>query len=50
MEFLVGLIAVGLLVGLIVRNKGDNTMDTLSKGCLTLIILALVLLYFLSNS
>ena len=30
---IVGLLAVALIVGLIIRDKGDNTMDTLSKGC-----------------
>ena len=41
---LVGLLAFALLVGLLVRNKGDNTMDTLSKGCSY--IIALVFLLF----
>tara|TARA_B100002051_G_scaffold205375_1_gene196101 strand:- start:1050 stop:1235 length:186 start_codon:yes stop_codon:yes gene_type:complete len=52
MEFLVGLIAIGILVGLLVRNRGDNTMDTLGKGCLTLIIIAFAIsiaLYYLFN-
>ena len=44
MEVLVGLLALGLLVGLLFRNKGDNTMDTLSKGCGY--IIALVFLLF----
>ena len=30
---LVGLLALCLIIGLIIRKKGDNTMDTLSKGC-----------------
>jgi|TARA_B110000263_G_C14988183_1_gene364745 H+/gluconate symporter-like permease len=30
---LIGLLALALIVGLIIRNRGDNTMDTLSKGC-----------------
>ena len=47
MEFLVGLLAIGILVGLFVRNRGDNTMDTLGKGCSTLIIIALILLFAL---
>ena len=47
MEFLVGLLAIGIFVGLFVRNRGDNTMDTLGKGCSTLIIIALILLFTL---
>ena len=43
MEFLVGLIALGIVVGLLVRNRGDNTMDTLGKGCSTLIFIAALL-------
>ena len=34
MEFLIGILIVSLFIGLLVRSKGDNTMDTLSKGCL----------------
>ena len=52
MEVLVGLLALGLLVGLLFRNKGDNTMDTLSKGCgflivgvIFIIILVVIVLY-----
>jgi hypothetical protein len=33
MELIVLLIGGALLIGLFIRNKGDNTMDTLSKGC-----------------
>ena len=33
MELIVILFGVALIIGLIIRNKGDNTMDTLSKGC-----------------
>ena len=48
MEFLIGLLLVSLIIGLFVRNKGDNTMDTLSKGCLYLfIIVFLAIAYFL---
>jgi len=35
---LIALLAIALIVGLIIRNKGDNTMDTLSKGCGCLVI------------
>ena len=31
MEFLIGILIVSLFIGLLVRSKGDNTMDTLSK-------------------
>ena len=44
MEFLVGLLAIGIFVGLLVRNRGDNTMDTLGKGCFTIIIIVLLML------
>ena len=30
---LIGILLFCLVVGLIVRKKGDNTMDTLGKGC-----------------
>tara|TARA_B100000900_G_scaffold135737_1_gene114964 strand:- start:927 stop:1124 length:198 start_codon:yes stop_codon:yes gene_type:complete len=49
---LVGLLALALIIGLIIRNKGDNTMDTLSKGCgclavgIFLLIIGLILLTF----
>ena len=33
MELIVILFGFALIIGLIIRNKGDNTMDTLSKGC-----------------
>jgi hypothetical protein len=47
MEFLIGILLVALIIGLFVRKKGDNTMDTLSKGCLWLflLVLAFVLYY-----
>ena len=40
---LVGLIALALIVGLFLRKRGDNTMDTLSKGCGCLILLVVIL-------
>ena len=30
---LIGVILFCLILGIIIRKKGDNTMDTLSKGC-----------------
>jgi|TARA_B100000963_G_C22162730_1_gene466735 hypothetical protein len=48
---LVGLLALALIVGLIIRKRGDNTMDTMGKGCGCLfigfiIIIALAILIF----
>ena len=40
---LVGLLALALIVGLFLRKRGDNTMDTLSKGCGCLILLVVIL-------
>ena len=39
MEFLIGILLISLIIGLFVRKKGDNTMDTLSKGCFYLIVI-----------
>jgi hypothetical protein len=44
MEFLLILLFLGLLVGLVVREKGDNFFETLSSGCSTLFYLALILI------
>ena len=30
---LIGVLVLCLILGIIIRKKGDNTMDTLSKGC-----------------
>jgi len=30
---LLGLLAFCLILGLIIRKRGDNKMDTISKGC-----------------
>ena len=56
MELLVLIICLGLIVGLVVRNKGDNTMDTLSKGCgcmttfiILLILITLLAIWFTTN-
>ena len=54
MELIV-LLALGLLVGLLIRKKGDNTMDTMGKGCgcllwgALIIIGLLILLYFFAD-
>ena len=52
MELIVLLIGCALLIGLFLRKKGDNTMDTLGKGCgcmfwFVLIIVVLFILYLL---
>ena len=51
MEFIIILLGIGLIVGLIVRDKGDNTMETLSKGCGCMfgIVLLLIILYAIYN-
>ena len=46
MEGIVVLLGLGLLVGLLVRKKGDNTMETLSKGCGCLFLIAFLLILF----
>ena len=43
MEFIVLVLGLGLLAGLVVRKKGDNTMDTLSKGCGCIIVFAIII-------
>jgi len=43
MELIV-LLALGLLVGLLIRKKGDNTMDTMGKGCGCLLWGALIII------
>ena len=52
MELIVLLIGCALLIGLFLRKKGDNTMDTLGKGCgcmfwFIFIIVCLIVLYIL---
>lgn len=44
MELVILILGVGLLVGLILRKRDDNTMQTLSKGCGCLIVLFVVLI------
>ena len=46
MEFIVLILGLGLLAGLVVRKKGDNTMDTLSKGCGCIIVIIIRLMIF----
>ena len=46
MEFLIGLLVASIFVGFLVRKKGDNTMDTASKGCLTIVLLAIAFFIF----
>tara|TARA_B100001175_G_C19492360_1_gene633356 strand:+ start:283 stop:441 length:159 start_codon:yes stop_codon:yes gene_type:complete len=43
MEAIIVILGIGLIVGLIIRKKGDNTMDTLSKGCGCLFVILLIL-------
>ena len=55
MELIVLLFGVALLIGLILRKKGDNTMDTLSKGCgcvfwLIFLFIAVIVLAILFNN
>tara|TARA_B100000886_G_C20338550_1_gene455593 strand:- start:1 stop:174 length:174 start_codon:yes stop_codon:yes gene_type:complete len=47
MELIFFLFAIALIVGLIIRKRGDNTMDTLSKGCGCIIFffLAAIIVY-----
>ena len=46
MDVIVIVLGLGLLVGLLVRKKGDNTMDTLSKGCGCLFVITILLILF----
>jgi hypothetical protein len=36
---LLGFLLFCLILGIIIRRKGDNTMDTMSKGCGCFVIL-----------
>ncbi len=47
MEFLVGLLVIGLIVGLIFRKKGDSFTDTLQVGCSTLFWVVLVIIFLI---
>lgn len=48
MEAIVVILGIGLVVGLIIRKKGDNTMDTLSKGCGCLFVIILLIFILIS--
>ena len=48
MEAIIVILGIGLIVGLIIRKKGDNTMDTLSKGCGCLFVILLILTIILA--
>tara|TARA_B100000965_G_C19268498_1_gene616201 strand:+ start:505 stop:663 length:159 start_codon:yes stop_codon:yes gene_type:complete len=48
MEAIIVILGIGLIVGLIIRKKGDNTMDTLSKGCGCLFVILLILTILLA--
>jgi uncharacterized ion transporter superfamily protein YfcC len=46
---LITFLAIALIVGLIIRKKDDNTMQTLSKGCgciVVFIIIAMILIFY----
>jgi hypothetical protein len=47
MELIVLVLGIALIIGLVIRNRGDNTMDTLSKGCGCLFILLIMLIVFI---
>lgn len=52
MEFLFGLLLLGLIVGLFVRKKGDSFTDTLQLGCSSLVgiiffIICIIILIFI---
>ena len=48
MEAIIVILGIGLIVGLIIRKKGDNTMDTLSKGCGCLFVILILLAILLA--
>ena len=56
MELIVLVLGIALILGLIVRKKGDNTMDTLSKGCgcfttsIILLIFFIFIIFLLKNN
>ncbi|MEK0420750.1 MAG: hypothetical protein RLZZ161_601 [Bacteroidota bacterium] len=50
MEFLIGLLVLGLIVGLFTRDKGDGLLDTVSSGCsaiFLIVIVIIIIVYFL---
>lgn len=53
MEFLVGILVIGLIVGLIFRKRGDSFTDTLQVGCSTLfwvVLVIIILIFFIIGS
>lgn len=48
MGFLLGLLAIALIVGLLFRERGDSFIDTLQVGCSTIFwfILVIAILLF----
>ena len=47
---ILGFLGLCLILGLIIRKKGDSTMDTLSKGCgcfVTLFVLFMGLMIYI---
>jgi len=46
MELSVGILAFALILGLIFRKNGENTMHTLSKSCGCTTILFVILILF----
>jgi hypothetical protein len=43
MEILIAVIAIAFIFGLLTRSKGDGFLDTLSSGCVTVVVIILVL-------
>tara|TARA_B100001769_G_scaffold274793_1_gene274184 strand:+ start:1165 stop:1338 length:174 start_codon:yes stop_codon:yes gene_type:complete len=57
MELIILVLFVVFVAGLIIRKRGDNTMDTMSKGCgciigtfVLLIIAYVVFLYYKAHA
>ena len=44
---LLGFLLFCLILGIIIRRKGDNTMDTLSKGCGCFVIFFVLFVAFI---
>tara|TARA_B110000967_G_scaffold191743_1_gene217721 strand:- start:90 stop:272 length:183 start_codon:yes stop_codon:yes gene_type:complete len=42
MELIILVLGVGLIVGLIIRKREDNTMQTLSKGCGFIVVICII--------
>jgi hypothetical protein len=43
MEILIAVIVIAFIFGLLTRNKGDGFLDTLSSGCVTIVIIILAI-------